>query len=179
MTQRITDNYIFSTVANPFPLVMLLNSWILKIMLCSRLMPSFALTTTNTWNAVAAFSEECVAKIFHGILLLYLVVIVLHYRMLYIQLLVAATVRRELEGSADAAINLSLAPDHSLARDLTCARERVWHLELLFLVQMSKIDISNQIRKNAIKLSHDSTSQRRLEVLDLYRFQPVYRQWLA
>ena len=64
----------------------------------------------------------------------------------------------------------SLAPDHSLARDLTCARERVWHLESLFLVQMSKFDISNQIRKNAIKLSHDSTSQRRLIVLDLCHF---------
>ncbi len=33
----------------------------------------------------------------------------------------------------------SLAPDHSLAHDLTCARERVWHLESLFLVQMSKL----------------------------------------
>ena len=35
-------------------------------MLCSRVMP--------TWNAIAAFSEECVAKLVHGVLLLYLVV---------------------------------------------------------------------------------------------------------
>ncbi len=27
-----------------------------------------------TWNAIAAFSEECVAKLVHGVLLLYLVV---------------------------------------------------------------------------------------------------------
>ncbi len=33
-------------------------------------MPSFLLT----WNAIAAFSEECVAKLVHGVLLLYLVV---------------------------------------------------------------------------------------------------------
>ncbi len=26
------------------------------------------------WNAIAAFSEECVAKLVHGVLLLYLVV---------------------------------------------------------------------------------------------------------
>ena len=42
------------------------NSWICKIMLCSRVMP--------TWKAIAAFSEECVAKLVHGVLLLYLVV---------------------------------------------------------------------------------------------------------
>ncbi len=35
-------------------------------MLGSRVMP--------TWNAIAAFSEECVAKLVHGVLLLYLVV---------------------------------------------------------------------------------------------------------
>ncbi len=35
-------------------------------MLDSRVMP--------TWNAIAAFSEECVEKLVHGMLLLYLVV---------------------------------------------------------------------------------------------------------
>ncbi len=40
--------------------------WICKIKLCSRVMP--------TWNAIAAFSEECVAKRVHRVLLLYLVV---------------------------------------------------------------------------------------------------------
>ena len=39
-------------------------------MLCSRGMPIVLLT----WNAIAAFSEECVAKLVHGVLLLYLVV---------------------------------------------------------------------------------------------------------
>ena len=42
------------------------NSSICKIMLHSRVMP--------TWNSIAAFSEECVAKLVHGVLLLYLVV---------------------------------------------------------------------------------------------------------
>ena len=42
------------------------NSWICKIMLGSQVMPDF--------NAIAAFSEECVAKLVHGVLLLYLVV---------------------------------------------------------------------------------------------------------
>ncbi len=27
-----------------------------------------------TWNAIVAFSEQCVAKLVHGVLLLYLVV---------------------------------------------------------------------------------------------------------
>ncbi len=27
-----------------------------------------------TWNAIAAFSKECIAKVVHGVLLLYLVV---------------------------------------------------------------------------------------------------------
>ncbi len=47
---------------------------------------------------------------------------------------------------------------------------------------VSKFDISNQIRKNAIKLSHDSTSQRRLIVLDLCHFKnyaSIVRQWLT
>ena len=35
------------------------NSWICKIMLRSRVMPSLL-----TWNAIAAFSEEHVAKLF-------------------------------------------------------------------------------------------------------------------
>ncbi len=40
--------------------------WIYKIKLRSRVMP--------TWNAIAAFSEESVAKLVHRVLLLYLVV---------------------------------------------------------------------------------------------------------
>ncbi len=52
-----------------------------------------------TWNAIAAFSEECVANLVHGVLLLYLVVSSALERLL----LVAARVRRELKGSADAA----------------------------------------------------------------------------
>ncbi len=39
-------------------------------MLRSRVMPIVLLT----WNVIAAFSEECVAKLVHGVLLLYLVV---------------------------------------------------------------------------------------------------------
>ena len=44
------------------------NLWICKVMLRSRVMP--------TWNASAAFSEECVAKLVHRVLalLLYFVV---------------------------------------------------------------------------------------------------------
>ena len=44
-------------------------SWICKIMLRSRVMPSFAYL-----DAIAAFSEESVAKLVHRVLLLYLVV---------------------------------------------------------------------------------------------------------
>ena len=39
------------------------------VILRSRVMPGFI-----TGNAIAAFSEECVAKFVHGVLLLYLVV---------------------------------------------------------------------------------------------------------
>ncbi len=39
-------------------------------MLGSRVMPIVLLT----WNAIAAFSEECVANFVHGVLLFYLVV---------------------------------------------------------------------------------------------------------
>ena len=39
-------------------------------MLRSRVMPSFA----YTWNAIAAFSEEHIAKLVYRVLLLYLVV---------------------------------------------------------------------------------------------------------
>ncbi len=38
-------------------------------MLCSRVCLHLL-----TWNAIAAFSEECVTKLVHGVLLLYLVV---------------------------------------------------------------------------------------------------------
>ena len=38
-------------------------SWICKIMLCSRVMPVLL-----TWNVIAPFSEECVAKLVHGVL---------------------------------------------------------------------------------------------------------------
>ncbi len=41
-------------------------------MVRSRVIPSFALTCT--WNAIAAFSKEYVAKLIHGVLQLYLVV---------------------------------------------------------------------------------------------------------
>ncbi len=42
-------------------------SWVdLQISLGSRVMP--------TWSAIAAFSEECIEKLIHGVLLLYLVV---------------------------------------------------------------------------------------------------------
>ncbi len=34
------------------------NSWICKRMLCSQVMP--------TWNAIAAFSEECIEKLVHA-----------------------------------------------------------------------------------------------------------------
>ena len=51
-------------------LVMDFNSWICKIMLPSRVMPIVLLT----WNAIAAFSEEHVAKLVYRVLLLYLVV---------------------------------------------------------------------------------------------------------
>ncbi len=44
-----------------------------------------------TWNVIAAFSEECVANLVHGVLLLYLVCT----RMLAISM--AARVRRELQ----------------------------------------------------------------------------------
>ncbi len=44
-------------------------------MLRSRVMPSFAyLPGHNKWNAIAAFSEEHVAKLVYRVLLLYLVV---------------------------------------------------------------------------------------------------------
>ncbi len=50
-------------------------------MLRSRVMPSFA----YTWNAIAAFSEECVAKLVHGVLLYsYLVVSSAQERYIYI-----------------------------------------------------------------------------------------------
>ncbi len=39
------------------------DSWICIIMLGSRVMPSCLLT----WNAIAALSEECVAKLVHGV----------------------------------------------------------------------------------------------------------------
>ncbi len=42
-------------------------------MLCSRVMPSFVMPR-STWNAIAAFSEEHVAKLVYRVLLLYLVV---------------------------------------------------------------------------------------------------------
>ncbi len=42
------------------------NLWICKIMLRSRVIP--------TWNAIVAVSEQCVAKLVRGVLLLYLVV---------------------------------------------------------------------------------------------------------
>ena len=56
-------------------------------MLRSRVMP--------TWNAIAAFSEEHVAKLVYRVLLLYLVVIVLH------AIGSCKSERRELQGSAD------------------------------------------------------------------------------
>ncbi len=43
-----------------------------------------------TWNAIVAFSEQCVAKLVHGVLVLYLVVS-------SAQLLVAARARKELQ----------------------------------------------------------------------------------
>ncbi len=61
-------------------------SWIL-IELCLVLL---------TWNAITAFLEECVAKLVNRVLLLYLVVSYTLER----YLLVAARVRRELQGSA-------------------------------------------------------------------------------
>ena len=65
--------------------------WICKTKLRSRVMPSFS----YTWNAIAAFSEESVAKlVHHAVLLLYLVVS-------SALVLVAARVRRELQGSVD------------------------------------------------------------------------------
>ncbi len=58
-----------------------------------------------TWNAIAAFSEEHVAKLVYRVLLLYLVVSSALER----YILVAARVRRELQGSAiNAAINFRL-----------------------------------------------------------------------
>ena len=57
-----------------------------------------------TWNAIAAFSEEHAAKLVYRVLLLYLVV----RSALERYLLVAAIVRRELQGSANAAINFRL-----------------------------------------------------------------------
>ena len=74
------------------------NSWICKIMLCFRVMP--------TWNAIAAFSEEHVAKLVYRVLLLYLVVSSALKNASYS--MVAARVRRELQGSANAAINFRL-----------------------------------------------------------------------
>ena len=56
-------------------------------MLRSRVMP--------TWNAIAAFSEEHVAKLVYRVLLLYLAVIVLH------AIGSCKSERRELQGSAD------------------------------------------------------------------------------
>ena len=50
-------------------LVMFTCSWICKRMLRSRVMPIVLLT----WYAIAAFSEESVAKLVHRVLLLYLV----------------------------------------------------------------------------------------------------------
>ncbi len=44
------------------------NSWIYKIMLRSQVMPSFAYCTGY---AIAAFSEEWVETLVHGVLLLY------------------------------------------------------------------------------------------------------------
>ncbi len=75
-------------------------------MLRSRVLPIVLLT----WNAIAAFSEECVAKLVHRVLLLYLVVSFA----LTIYILVAARVRRELQGSSDAAINFRLELWHPL-----------------------------------------------------------------
>ncbi len=68
------------------------SSWICEV---TRVMLTFAYL-----NGIAAFSEECIAKLVHRVLLLYLVV----SSALECWLLVAARVRRELQGSADAAI---------------------------------------------------------------------------
>ncbi len=50
------------------------NLCICKIMLRSRVMAIGLLT----WNAIVAFSEQYEAKLVHGVLLFYLVVIALH-----------------------------------------------------------------------------------------------------
>ncbi len=62
-----------------------INSWICKFVLYSIA------------YLECAFSEECVEKLVHGVLLLYLVICSALKRWL----LVAARVRRELQGSAD------------------------------------------------------------------------------
>ena len=41
----------------------------------------------------------------------------------------------KLTNKLNTSLDSSLAPDHSLARDLTCARERVWHLEGVVIKQ--------------------------------------------
>ncbi len=50
-------------------MLLVMFSWICKIKLRSRVMPIVLLT----WNAIAAFSEEHVAKLVYRVLLLYLV----------------------------------------------------------------------------------------------------------
>ncbi len=74
-------------------------------------------------------------------------------------------------------VKTSLVPDHSLARDSDMCQGEGLAFRVTFL---GSDVISNQIRKNAIKLSHDSTSQRRLVVLELCHFKNyASRQWLT
>ncbi len=68
----------------------------------------------------------------------------------------------------DVQYGTSLEPDHSLARD----RHVPGRGCVTFLGSDVKIYISSQICKNATKLSHDSNSQRRLE-LDLVVFKTM------
>ena len=58
-----------SSASKSFYRFLVMFSWICKIKLRSRVMPIVLLT----WNAIAAFSEEHVAKLVYRVLLLYLV----------------------------------------------------------------------------------------------------------
>ncbi len=62
-----------------------------------------------------------------------------------------ARLHQLLVSRPDSSRGSSLAPDHSLARDLTCARERVWHLESLFWVVIKQGMRNEEMRNGEMR----------------------------
>ena len=66
----------------------------------------------STWNAITAFSEECVEKLVHGVLLLYLVV------SSALAIGSCKSEKRAARRSANAAINFTLVFNNNHGRSL-------------------------------------------------------------